>query len=209
MLKQLLYIVLLLGAFSNGKAQKILEKSWDSEGIGRLEIISDEVFNIKIRSEETENITVRAKIEGEHHENVVLNIFEKEHVLSISTGFTPYFKAVNDKLAAHKVISIELEVHIPNDLLVFVNSTIASVETLGSFKDIHLELRNGNCVLNDFIGGGTINTKNGNITVFAHETVSAIARTKNGVLRNDLLEDQNFLILAQSVNGDITLLKSQ
>ena len=203
------YILLFIFLTANVYAQKIIDKSWDIEGIERLEIISNDIFNIVIISNHTSRINVITKIEGEHYENVVLNISEENKTLKLSTGFTPYFQAENDKLAAHKVISIEMELNISNSLEVFVRSSIASLSTHGSFKDLQVELGNGNCVLNDFEGDAQLITGNGNIMVIAHDTVRARAKTKRGKLTNELSSTGNFYIDAESVNGDITLLKNQ
>ena len=190
-------------------AQKVIDKSWDITGFDRLEIISDDIFNIVIFSNDTTSINVVTKIEGEPYENVVLNISEKNKTLTLSTGFTPYFQAVNDKLAAHKVISIEMELYISNKLEVFVRSTMTSLITHGSFMDLQVELGKGNCVLNDFEGDAHLFTIDGNITVIAHDTVKAEGKTRNGKLISELSTIGNYAILAESVNGDITLLKSQ
>jgi len=194
---------------SEGFAQKIIERSWNSKTIERIEIISGPIFNIRIISEATEKILVITKIEGEHYENVVLEGLEKNKTLSLAMGYTPYFIMANDKLAAHKMISIEMEIHLPKNLEVVVKASIASLETVGVFKTVHATLDNGNCVLTNFKGDATIHTKNGNITVYAQETVSAVAKTKRGKLINQLPKTGVFLINATSVNGDITLLKSQ
>jgi len=203
------YILLFIFLMANVYAQKIIDKSWDIEGIERLEIISNDIFNIVIISNHSSRINVITKIEGEYYENVVLNISEENKTLRLSTGFTPYFQAVNDKLAAHKVISIEMELNISNRLEVFVRSSMTSLSTHGSFKDLQVELGNGNCVLNDFEGDAKLFTRNGDITVIAHETVKARARTKRGRLTNELSATGKFSIDAESVNGDITLLKCQ
>jgi len=209
MLNKPCYILLFIFLMANVYAQKIIDKSWDIEGIERLVIISNDIFNIVIISNHTSRINVITKIEGEHYENVVLNISEENKTLSLSTGFTPYFQAENDKLAAHKVISIEMKLNISNSLEVFVRSSIASLSTHGSFKNLQVELGNGNCVLNDFEGDAQLLTGNGNIRVVAHDTVGARAKTKRGKLTNELSATGNFYIDAESVNGDITLLKSQ
>jgi hypothetical protein len=209
MLKKPGYILLFIFLTANVYAQKIINKSWEAQGIEQLEIISNDIFNIVIISEVTEKISVITKIEGEHYENVVLNISEENKTLSLSTGFTPYFQAENDKLAAHKVISIEMEIYISKKLKVLVRSSIASLSTHGSFKNLQVELGNGNCVLNDFEGDAQLLTGNGNIRVIAHDTVRARAKTKRGKLTNELSTAGDFYIDAESVNGDITLLKSQ
>jgi hypothetical protein len=209
MLNKLGYIIVFVFLTFNGYAQKVINKSWDTGGIERLEIISNEIFNIVIISSNTTSINVVTKIEGEHYKNVVLNISEENNTLTLSTGFTPYFQAVNDKLAAHKVISIEMELKISNRLEVFVRSSTTSLTTHGSFKDLVVELGDGNCVLNDFEGNAQLLTIDGNITVIAHNTVKAKGETRKGKLTNELSTSGNFSIDAESVNGDITLLKSQ
>jgi hypothetical protein len=209
MLNTLGYIVLLFLVISEAQAQKIMEKSWDASSLERLEIISDEVYQISIISGPTERIYVRTKVEGEHNENVALLVSEENKKLSISTGFTPYFVQQNDKLAAHKVISIEMEIRIPRDMKVFVAGTLVSVETEGSFREIQLELRNGNCVLNNFKGNAQLYSRNGNLTVIAKETGVSEVKSQNGSVKNELPPRGQFLINAESVNGDITLLKSQ
>ena len=209
MLKNIGYLMLLVGVFSQAQAQKIMEKSWDASSVERLEIISDEVYHISIISEATNRISVRTKVAGEHSENVALLVSEENKTLSLSSGFTPFFVQQNDKLAAHKVLSIEMEIRIPMDMSVFIKGRIVSVETTGAFKDIQLDLRNGNCVLHNFKGNAQLNSRNGNITVFAQETGVFDVNSRNGTVKNELPKEGRFLIKAESVNGDITLLKSQ
>jgi len=195
--------------FSEVQAQKIMEKSWDASSIERLEVISDEVYHISIISEATERIHVRTRVEGEHNENVTLLVSDENKTLSIGTGFTPFFVQQNDKLAAHKVISIEMEIRIPIDMMVIVMGTLVSVETEGAFQNLQLELRNGNGVLNNFQGNAQLYARNGNLTVFARETGVLEANSRSGSVKNELPMGGHFLIKAESVNGDITLLKSQ
>lgn len=209
MLNNLGYIFLLFFVISEAQAQKIMEKSWDTSSLERLEIISDELFQISIISEPTERIYVRTKVEGEHNENVALLVSEENKTLSIATGFTPFFVQQNDKLAAHKVISIEMEIRVPRNMKVLVVGTLVSVETDGSFQEMQLELRNGNCILNNFKGNAQLFSRNGNLTVIAKDTGASEVGSRNGFVKNELPDKGKFLIKAESVNGDITLLKSQ
>jgi hypothetical protein len=209
MLKRIGYILVLLFMISEGFAQKILEKSWDAKEIEGLEIISDEVFKINLFSEETDQIQLITRIEGENYEQVVVQVSEAHQTIRLTTGYTPYFEATNDKLAAHKVISIEMDLYVPEHLEVFIQGAIVSVETLGVFKKLRLELDTGNCELHGFEGDALLNTKSGNITVYGKSDVFATGATKGGTLRNELSSPEKFRVRAQSVNGDITLLKSQ
>ncbi len=212
MLKYIGYIGILVLFNSEVIAQKIIEKSWNAELFNGIEIISDEVFMIKIISEETQTIALDARIEGEFSENIIIEVNENAHdkgILSFSTGFTPYFEMANDKLAAHKVHSIEMELHIPQNMKVFVRSQLASVEASGIFQELRLELEEGNCLLNLFEGDALLSSKNGNITVYGKNLDVWRAVTSNGTVTNKLPPKGKYSLEAQSVNGDITLLPSQ
>lgn len=192
-----------------GIAQKILEKTWNAATITTLEITSDEIFRINVTTIPTETIVLKTRVEGEYAENVVLTAFEEEKRLSISTGFSPYYQPKNDKLAAHKVLSIEMDLLLPEGKSVWIKGAIVSVETFGAFENLTLLLRTGNCVLRNFSGNGTIGTWDGNIEVFAQKGVYGTGKTEHGNVVNELWETGIFKLQAQSVNGDITLLKSQ
>ncbi len=212
MLKYIGYIAIFVLLTMEAKAQKILEKSWNAELFNGIEIVSDEVFKIKIISEETQTIALNARIEGEFSENIIIEVNENAHdqgILSFSTGFTPYFEMENDKLAAHKVHSIEMELQIPNGMKVYVRSALASVEASGLFQELRLELEKGNCLLKPFEGDALLSSKNGSITVYGKNLNVWRAVTTHGTLTNKLLNKGKYSLEAQSVNGDITLLPSQ
>jgi len=202
--------IIFLGILSTAVyAQKTLEKTWDAAGFDSVEIISDEIYHVWINSEPTETISVRLRAEGEYNEQVTLLTSEENRTLSLTHGFTPFFVKENDKLAAHKVISIEVEIRVPANLSVRVKGAIVSVETKGYFKNIALELAEGNCVLRKFKGNAQLQTKQGSIQVFAIETAAVEAISRTGLVKNDLPKQGAPFIKAESVNGDITLLKSQ
>ncbi|MDC8002543.1 hypothetical protein POV27_00640 [Aureisphaera galaxeae] len=192
-----------------GKAQKVIQRSLDAEGIKKLEITSDQVFLIKLEAKDTETIEIKTLVEGENYENVVLSVEEKEGVLRVKTGYTPYFEGANDKLAAHKVISIEMTLIIPENLSVFVSSFIASVQATGFFENLYTGLNNGNCTLQDFLGNAQLNSRNGFIHVTAEAGVMGTAHSQRGKVNNSLPKTGWYEVTAQSVNGDVILKPSQ
>jgi len=211
MLKNISHICILLLLIAEAQAQKIIEKSWDASKFEAVEIISDDIFKIIITSKETATISLSTKIEGENYEQVLVDISEEKQprTLTLSTGFTPFFEGANDKLAAHKVISIEMELIVPQNYSVLVRSALASARLEGSFREVRLDLEFGNCVLTSFYGDADINTTHGSIIVYAREGVTAQANTMRGMVKNELNLKGALQIRAQSVNGDITILPSQ
>jgi len=207
-LKKITFILFFL-FLGNVFSQKVIKREFNTSGISIIEITSDVIYHITIRSEKTNSIKIKAQIEGENYENVVLSILKKHNSLQINTPFTPFFEVKNDKLAAHKLISIELELIVPDTLEIKIKSAIASLTTSGSFKEISANLEGGNCQLNNFKGNATLKTKQGFITVYANKEVVGRAVSKKGTVVNELStkrsNNSKYRIEAQSFKGNISV----
>jgi len=207
-LKKLTFILCFL-FFGNVFAQKIIEREFNASEITSIEINSDVIYHIKITSRNTEQIKIKTQVEGENYENVVLGIIEENNTLHIKTSFTPFFEAKNDKLAAHKVISIEMELIVPESMTIKIIAEIASVETFGEYESISVLLENGNCLLDNFMGDALLKTKLGFIKVYALEEAFGLANSKKGTVINELDNKRKingkYRIEAESFSGDISL----
>lgn len=190
---------------SNALAQKIMEREFDATNYSVIEINSDDIFNITISAEKSDKIKIITHIEGEHYENVMLSILEEDGKLRIEPRFAPYFEAKNDKLAAHKVLAIEMEFRIPENFDIRINSSLSSVKARGKFLSFEALLGVGNCILEEFLGDAKIKTKQGFIKVFALERVSGKAFSKKGKVINELERNGKYSIEAESFEGDISL----
>ncbi|MBT0606976.1 DUF4097 family beta strand repeat-containing protein [Aequorivita echinoideorum] len=200
-----LYIICLF-SLQYTSAQKIFQKEISSEGINTVIINDDFISEIKVLSTKLKNIIIEARVSGENEENVVIQEIFEGSKLFISAAFMPFFEAEDDKLAAHKILSVSLQIHIPENFTIKINSKKASVFTVGNFEIIEMGLEEGNCVLQNFKGNAKLQTKSGDITVYAKEGVSAEAISKNGSVQNQLPKKRKFHIKAESINGSIMLL---
>ena len=108
-------IILILLLCSKSFSQKIIEKEIAANHYNSIEISSDKIHHINLISTDLNTISIITRIEGQDHESVVLSLLEKNNILFIEPETTPFFKSINDKLAAHKVQSIEIELKLPND----------------------------------------------------------------------------------------------
>ena len=207
-LKKLTFILFFL-FFGNIFAQKIIERNFNASEITSIEINSDVIYHIKITSRNTEQIKIKTQVEGENYENVVLGIIEENNTLHIKTSFTPFFEAKNDKLAAHKVISIEMELIVPESMAIKIEASIASVEIFGKYESISALLENGNCLMNNFMGDALLKTKQGFIKVYALEETFGTAVSKKGIVVNELsksnIKSLKYRIEAESFKGNISL----
>lgn len=209
MLKKILLSLLLAFGISEAISQKLVEKQLDATRFERLVISSDMINTLAVTSEATNQIRIVNKVVGENYENVIVTTSEENKTLKIGTSYSPYFIADNDKLAAHKVMSVDIELTIPNFLYVEVNTSIASISVTGNYSNFHAYLENGDCQLNNFLGNASIKTKQGNIEVHARENVSGRAFSKNGSVVNYLPGKAKYTIIAESRDGDISLLQTK
>jgi len=205
MIKYPYLIFFLIGVFSNSFSQKIIEREFDATFILVIEISSDIVFNITITSEEINKIKIRTNIDGENFENVLLSIKENNGQLSIAPEYSPYFEAKNDKLAAHKVIAIEMALIVPENIEIIIKSSLASLKASGKYVSVKALLGTGNCMLENFSGDALIKTKQGFIKVYADKSVYGIANSKKGTIINQLKYKGKYSIEAESFEGDISL----
>ncbi|MCZ4317677.1 DUF4097 family beta strand repeat-containing protein [Aequorivita viscosa] len=190
-------------------AQKVLEKEFAAEGLHALYIEDDAIFKIEIFASKRETIQIKAKISGEHSEAIIIEENFLNGTLSLKTGLMPYFAFENDKLAAHKLMAVEIMLFIPENISVKIKSELASLEATGNIKKLAVSLQNGSCTLTNFLGNAHLKTANGDISVLAKMHVSGRAISKHGTVNNTLPKDGRFLIEAESVNGNIMLLQTK
>ena len=206
-LKKIILILLLLG--SKSFSQKIIEKEIAANHYNSIEISSDKIHQINLISTDLNTIFIIIRIEGQDHENVVLSLLEKNNTLLIEPDTTPFFKSINDKLAAHKVQSIEIELKLPKRFGVTINSKMASLTSIGSFNKIQASLENGNCTLTNFKGNANLSSKSGFIDVSTKANIKGYAYSKSGFITNELSDNlrSNYKIIAETKDGGISLIQ--
>ena len=174
-----------------------------------LSIDDDAISKIEIHSSEESIIKISVHISGEHSESVVIEEKTSEGKLFLKTAFAPFFTLENDKLAAHKVMAIELKINVPKTIAVEIKSKLASVLANGTYENIAVSIENSNCDLRNFSGNAHLKTVKGNITVLANNDVSGKAFSKYGIVRNELTSNKKFLVEAESIHGSISLLQTK
>ncbi len=206
--KIFILVFLFFGSFL-GFSQKVIEKEFSSEKIRMLSIDDDAISKIEIHSSEESIIKISVHISGEHSESVVIEEKTSEGKLFLKTAFAPFFTLENDKLAAHKVMAIELKINVPKTIAVEIKSKLASVLANGTYENIAVSIENSNCDLRNFSGNAHLKTVKGNITVLANNDVSGKAFSKYGIVRNELTSNKKFLVEAESIHGSISLLQTK
>lgn len=207
-LSSLFLIFLVFSLFSfDTYAQKTIDKHIDAHEIKSIHIDSDMIFRINVITAKTDQIHLKSEIFGETFETMLLHTELKNGALLITTGRSAYYHDMDDKLAAHKVMSIELSMEIPEEGELWIASELASVVLHGSCNYINFNLSSGDCRLVSFRGSGTVNTKKGNITI-ENPACTMDAESRNGsvtAIKNSL---GSCKLMLRSIDGDIAAVSS-
>jgi hypothetical protein len=201
-------ILLLLIAITSVCAQKSTEKIWNADVINTIVIDGENVFNITVSNSPSNTILLKVKIEGEHANQLVMvdSIVNKQ--LYISSSFQPLFVKDNDKLSAHKVMSVEYQLFVPKNIKLEIKSNIGSVDLVGTYLSVFIELNQGNCNLKQFLGNASINTVNGDINIETdHAKVEAF--TKTGQIALTQFKFLKYNLNCHTINGDIKITKTK
>jgi len=189
-------------------AQKVVKKTILNKEVSAIEIDATNCFDLNIKSLKTEELLVQATIEGEYEKDLILNIEEEGSNIFINTGFRPNFKNPNDKLSAHKVISIALEIIVPEFQKVQINGTSCNVHATGLYENLKITLNDGACFLKNISKEVTATTQSGDINV---ESGGARIKTKSkfgNVHKNEIPVGENIFNLNTST-GNIYLSRNQ
>lgn len=193
----------------NGIAQKAITRSFTDPAIKSVVIDSDYVFETNVRTAPIASISVKAKIEGEYYSETLLKTHVSEGILHITTGKTPNFVQHNDKLSAHKVLSIVLEIMMPSQLDFTLQSALSQLHISGAFRDVQIDLSRGGVKAEKFsFRESNINTLNGSINASVFEAKPSLF-SRNGKVFLDPLIEGNASLIARSVHGDIHINRVQ
>ncbi|MFV8225234.1 hypothetical protein [Christiangramia aquimixticola] len=199
----LLSMMLSLQMFSQRDTREIL----DAEQVRNIHIDTDEVFKIEVLSSKSPGIRIKTHSEGEYYDEIILETRIIDKTLMITTRYPQILSGGYDKLSAHKVFSLEIEIELPENLYLTVDSNIASLITHGKFRTVQVNLNQGYCQLFDFTGSAVVNTYYGNIMV--ETSIGKIeANSRNGNVNiSELLPGRNSIKL-NSVDGNILVRKN-
>lgn len=146
-------------------AQKVVEKTIDNPKTKFVQINGDKCFKVVLNTHDQNMLKIEASMEGEYAKDLVLKLEENGDNIGISADFIPSFSKPNDKLSAHKVISILLSVTLPNGIATTVFGTNTHVFAEGDYQNLAISLADGNCMLKNIGNDVQVKTQNGEILV--------------------------------------------
>ncbi|MBT8178948.1 MAG: DUF4097 domain-containing protein [Eudoraea sp.] len=195
-------------AFQTVLGQKAINKTYPASLDTRIQIDTDKCYLAEISAYEGEAVIVEARMDGEYAEALSINITEEGKTLWIGTAFNPDFVFPNDKLSAHKVVSISLSIRIPayRDVQVFGSS--CNVMLSGAFNEVDVVLNDGSCTLDQVARNVKVNTQSGHIRLNSLQGAVKAISHYGRVLQEEIPQGEKRYDL-ETVSGDITLQRTR
>lgn len=185
-------------------AQKTVKKSISNPEIEAVILDATKSFELSVDTARGNETTVEASVDGEYSNDILVNIRKSGNTLLVSTDFQPNFKDPNDKLSAHKVISIALKVLLPERKRVTIFGTGCNVSAKGSYDILKITLDDGRCYLEGVSGTVEVATQSGDISISA-TSAEIKAMSKYGKVGQNQIPPGNAFYDVRSVTGDILL----
>ncbi|MFS4415855.1 hypothetical protein [Maribacter sp. 2307ULW6-5] len=180
------------------------------QDISLIQIDVTHCFELHLHTDSERNDTVelQAQMDGEYGPDLYVDSYVEGSTLFIVAGFHLEFVPPEDKLGAHKVVSISLDVNLPAHKKVNVMGTSAHVVAKGSYQELNVALADGPCELRDVYGRAGVRTQSGPIAVYGR-AANIRARTKFGSLAANPIPLGKSTLDLYSVTGNIELYKTE
>ncbi len=144
-------------------AQKVTQQTFSTFEIDEVRINTDKIFQLNIISTNDKVIKIETRMEGEYYRDLNIITATKNKQIQVTCELAEDFEIPNDKLSAHKVFSVTMDIYIPKKLKVQLEGDGTQVHVKGSYKKFLGILISGNFTLSNFISEAKIQTKKGNI----------------------------------------------
>jgi hypothetical protein len=185
-------------------AQKVVKKSIINTSISAIQIDASNCFEISIENSNSDIMTVSAIIDGEYKNDLVLNLKEEGTTVVVSAGFRPNFQNPNDKLSAHKVVSIALDIRIPINKNVNVYGTSCNIKVEGAYEKLKATLNDGTCSLFSVLGFADVSTQSGNILIES-QAATIDCKSKYGFIEGEIIANSLNQYYLRTTTGNIHL----
>ena len=161
--------LLFVGVVPACRAQRHLEKTYLDPSVNAIFISAEQAFQVVVDTSPTQEVIVEADMEGEYQNDVFIQMETLGNTLRIGTDFAPNFERPNDKLSAHKVLSVKLKIVLPENLKVSLVAGDCQVKASGNYRELNVKIAGGGCTLQGRTYRSDIDTISGFISAYIAE----------------------------------------
>ena len=189
------------------QAQKSIRKSIHNPRTSWVHVDTEHCFELELGNSDAEEVIVYANIDGEYSDDLLIEMEEEGTTLMIRPDFRPDFKHPNDKLSAHKVISIHLTVLVPAYTNVKVYGHHTRVLANGIYSASEFTLDDGKCSMKIEAETLEATTHSGDI-YFESRGARVEATSRYGRVQGGPIPIGNGIVSLQTTSGNIYLKSS-
>ena len=200
------FVFLIIAA--QGFAQKKVHKVLLGESVTLIQVNAENCYEVILETVGGKAVEVDAQMDGEYSEDLQMNVSEEGNTLVLGAGFQPSFINPNDKLSAHKVVSIALKIKVPAYKNVEVYGKSSRIVAYGDYSRLDVTLSDGTCELHKVSEEVKVRTQSGNIIVYA-DSANIMAETKYGSYPKNPIPNGHDQYHLNSVTGNIVLNKTE
>lgn len=187
-----------------GHSQKLLSKTYPVPDNALVQLDARNNYRVEVRTTKREDILVEAMMEGEYQGEMLVQLTERGNTLHIATRNQPAFDFPNDKLSAHKVISVGLRISLPEHLAFQLYGRSATVIVQGAYRDVDISLSSGNCSLEVETEQAKVKTLSGNIRATA-KPEHVQAESQYGLIHGNPTGGKSAVYTLNTITGNITI----
>ncbi|WP_108422489.1 hypothetical protein [Flagellimonas amoyensis] len=188
--------------------QKLVKKAFIGPRTESIQIDAQYCYRIDLATSPTDEVQVSASIEGEYAKDLLVSIEEEGTTVLVSAGFQPIFINPNDKLSAHKVVSIALQISVPEYKEVSIFGTNSNVNASGKYENLHITLSDGICTLENVSETVEVATQKGDIWLSA-PSGHILAESTYGKVDQETIPFGDNQFILKTVEGQIHLKKTK
>jgi len=192
----------------NVHAQKLVRKAFIGPRTETIQIDARYCYRIDLNTTSSDEVQVSASMEGEYAKDLVISIEQSGTTAMISAGFQPLFVNPNDKLSAHKVVSIALEISVPEYKSEDVFETNTNLYATGKYEDLYITLSDGRCTLENVSESVEVTTQKGDIFL-STSSGDIVAESAYGKVQKETIPFGHNQFVLKTIEGDIFLTKTK
>ena len=188
-------------------SQNQREETFIPTKIKQVSIKGNHLYKINIIGHTKNKVVLKSYLEGEYQNAYeVINYIVKD-TLFIQLVESAFSTIEDDKRNAQKLIVASIELHLPNNLNLDIDSNIASVEIEGNFNNAYINLHDGFCHIKGHVN--TLNAKSIYGHIKAHTNQAKIrAETNYGEIQLSPFKEATNIWNLKTIYGDITVLNT-
>jgi len=205
-MRQLIFSILVFTCFGL-QAQKNIRKSIVNPRTAWVHVDTEHCFELVLGNSDSKEVLVKADIDGEYKDDLLIEIEEDGTTLIIRPDFRPDFRHPNDKLSAHKVISVRLVVLVPEYTNIKVYGNHTKVQANGIFSASEITLDDGQCAMKVEAETVEATTHSGDI-YFESNGAMIEAVSRYGEVQGGPIAKGNGSVSLRSTSGNIFLKQS-